>query len=629
MDTLLLAQSEAPEPLSWGETIAVIMILLGVAAAGFFIVRAAGRGLRSVIRKRSVDTAARSDAQQRRRLGALVVVTSILLGTFLSSQVFVAPSSPSEQIIAALIAIFATSTLVGPIVLLPSSAFRLALFMSIVRTADRLRIPWRTWTRMQWLIALPVNLTVIGLFAWPMVATTVMIHYLRGDFDEGVDTRIPWNFDGSTPRHDRQPPPPTGPRRDPQAAATGRPRTAAQPAPERRGTSTSPLPAEPERGPRRRWWQSSDEGTRRETPKEPKFKTRSGGDGQTQLTARRASRENDAGQKVDLIEIAVDASFRVPRAGSPVVTVLELLDVTDGAGRMTPVHRWGTDTLNTGGPYRFEDQSTVPHASARLRKVYPLQPRSFHAPHRGDRTIRARFSMHRPRTPHDTLTEAWVEFPYREEIIGYVEAPRLRLQTETGIATAGFAAVVADGEVDTAEMKVLEQFLALRHRRVSDDGELAGAAWAAITSARMRFQGGTSARELLQQAGQDLAGTDEGPRASAYELAVRIMASDRRITEDELDRLNELAEVLRLDAETTATIRNRYTDISMFEGEDVDPLGVPAGAPAEQRTFLREELRKWRSVLTNPDPQRQQQAQQMIDRITERISEIDDAAAPA
>jgi tellurite resistance protein len=417
------------------------------------------------------------------------------------------------------------------------------------------------------------------------------------------------------------------------AAPRSAPAPAARPAAPRAGRSTPPpQPSGAARGgdeqPRRRWWQAAGSGGNDpSSPKEPKFRTRSGGDGHTNLTARRKTITGDDGKSHDVVEIGIDASFRVPRSGSPVVQVLELFDVTEPGRGPVAIHRWGEDEFNTGGPYRTSSQSTVQHTSARLTKTVTIGLQSLHAPYRGDRTARARFTMHRPRSPGEPIAEGWVEFPYREEVVGYVEAPQLRLRTEAGIVTAGFAAIIADGKVDPGELSLLERFITNRYERRPDGGHLEVAARAALNDAKLRVRSGTSASELLQQAGRDLADADEGPRKTAYDLAVQIMAVDGRITEDELARLNELAQVLRLDAETTATLRNRHTDVGMFEGEDVDPLGVPAGTADEQRAFLMGELKKWRSVLTHPDAAKRQQAQETMDLITARIAELDRAAA--
>jgi hypothetical protein len=650
LSTPLLAQQStgATETLAWWQTFIVVTVVIVAIGALVTLLRLASRFLRTTLGRWVQVEAARSTPQERRLLGALSVSMSVLVGTLAASTESYEYSNAAEQVIVALMLSSMIFAYVGPLLLLPSRAFRTALRVDIFRTSIAMKIPWWSWSPAQVLIALPLNVALVGPFVWPVVGTRTSIRFMRGAYDDGVDTKVEWPLEPdrasegrakawSRPERPPQPPPaPSGPRRDAQTAPqrTGAPEQrpsgpAQQRAPERTSRSGSGGTARSDaEQPRRRWWQAvGTASTGSSTAKEPKFRTKSGGDGQTHLTARRRTATGEDGKSYDVVEIGIDASFRVPRSGSPVVQVLELFDVTESGRGPIAIHRWGEDELNTGGPYRTSSQSTVPHTSARLSKTVTIGLGGLHAPYRGDRTVHARFTMHRPRSPGQPIAQGWVEFPYREEVVGYIEAPQLRLRTEAGIVTAGFAAVVADGDVDPKELQLLEQFLAARHRRAPDGQKLADAARAALDEAKLRVRSGISARELLLQAGRDLAGADKGPRSTAYELAVRIMAVDKRITEDELARLNELAEILGIDAETAATLRNRHTDLGMFEGEDVDPLGVPEGTAAEQRAFLMGELRKWRSVLTHPDAAKRQQAQETMDLITARIAELDRSAA--
>lgn len=618
--------------LSTGATILVVLLLVGLIAAASLLIRAGVRRSRPGLRRLLGEPGRPSTPRERSRLLASSTLLSVVAGAILSSaqaQAYAFTSS-FEQIVVTLAYSATAFLMLGPLVLLISPAFRQAFTLSLIRVADVLRVPWRTWTPRQRVPGLILN----GLFMGPIfllfAGALAGVPYLRGEFDSDVPTRSA----PSGSRTGNQPPPPTGPRYDidrpgpssPKAPEPG-PRSGpdrAQAATPNRGSGAGPAPEQP----RRRWWRPVvDPDAAPPTPKEPKFRTRSGGDGRTRVTARRLTKQNDEGKEYALIEITAEASFRVPRAGSAVVSLLELLDVTDAARGPVPVHEYSGDPLETDGPLRIESQSTAPSANSALRRTYSIPVPNLHSPYRGDRTIRALFVLHRPRSPEQRLAQGWVEFPHRQERIGYVEAPQIRLRTEAGIVTAGFAAILADGEVDAEELSLLERFLHERHRRAPDGQRLAEAARQALDDARRRVQSGVSARELLQQAGRDLADAEAGSLATAYELAVRIMAVDGRITESELERLNDLAEILSLDAATTAPLRNRHTNVGMFEGESADPLGVPAGSPDEQRRFLREQLRTWRPVLTNPDPEKRKQAQEMIDRITARIEQIDRGAS--
>lgn len=651
---LVLAQEA--EPLTGGVAALLLGMLLVAAVATLAVLRLVAKGLGALLWRWARATGARSTAAERRLLGTLAVTASVLTGSSLAASTGSFTSVAGQLVASAAQSLFLFLYL-GPIVLLLSASFRLGLTAQILRTADTFRIPWRTWGPIQRWIAIPINLVLVGPFAWPVAGMRTAVPYLRGDYDDGVDARVPWPLQpGPSPTgsatNGRPLPAPTGPRHDQEPAP--QPRRAPDPEPLRSGADrreadrparrpkdaprTAPTaradarrePRVPPQGdearPRRRWWQSADrEDAGPTAAKEPKFRTRSGGDGQTQVSARRKRQKDSDGEQRDFVEIAIDAPFRVPRAGSLVVTVLEFLDVTDPGRGPVDVHRRTDSTLGTGGPYRVEEKSKVPHANARLALTMGFDLRSFRPPFRGERTIRAQFSMHRPRSPEEKLALGWVEFPLLEEAPGYVEAPRIRLRAEAGIVTAGFAAVIADDDIDADELALLTEFLAERHRKLPDGERLADAARAALDDARLRSRSGTTARELLVQAGRDLADAEKGPRATAYELAVRIMAVDGRITPAELMRLNELAEVLELDPETTATLRNRHTKVGMFEGDDADPLGVPPGTPQEQRAFLMGERKKWRGVLTHPDPAKQEQAQEMIDLITARIADIDEA----
>lgn len=622
-----------------------LRVLIAVVVGAALVVWLARRIVR-VLRRLMPDRFFENHHQERNSLVLLALALSIAQAAKVMSSPTAVYGSTVELGLLGLLLVTVSAAIILPFVLLLSHSYRTELRQrfDVARGEPFKFEDWRS-TEGRTAIVVAVLLLPIYLLS---VGIPAAIAYLRGRAGTYTERRasrpgkaLPKPQGRPQPRPAPQPIPQPQARPQPAPQPQARPRPAPrepQPGASRERPQARPLPAptgpqrtggprtgsgQPEQ-PRRRWWQAAGNG---DPDREPKFRTKSGGDEQTQMTARRRTEKRDDGKEYGVVEIGIQAAFHLPRANSPVVTVFELLDVTDAGRGPVAIHRWGEDVLHTGGPYRIEDQSTVPHASAVLTRTITVRLPALHAPYRGDRTVHARFLMHRPRTANQPLTQGWVEFPYREEAVGYVEAPQLRLRVEAGIATAGFAAVIADGEIDAAEMRLLDRFLAARHERVGDDGVLAGAARAALDEARMRARTGATARELLQQAGRDLADADDGPRESAYELAVQIMAVDGRITEDELARLNELAEVLDLSAETTAMLRNRHMKVDMYEGDKADPLGVPPGTPEEQRRFLREQLRTWRPVLTNPDVSKREQAQAMIDRITERIEEIDRARA--
>lgn len=614
--------------IGFADALGVLTAVVVGAALVVWVARRIVRALRRLMPDRFFE----NHHQERNSLVLLALALSIAQAARVVSSPTAVYGSTVELGLLGLLLVTASAAIVLPFVLLLSHSYRTELRQ---RFDVALGAPFKVedWRSTEGRTAIVVAVLFLPIYLLS-VGIPAAIAYLRGRAGTYTERRasrpgkeLPQPQGRPHPQPAPQPTPqpqarPEPAPREPQPGASrerspSRPTTA--PTGPRRTGAPRTGSGQPEQ-PRRRWWQAAGSG---DPDREPKFRTKSGGDGQTQMTARRRTEKRDNGKEYGVVEIGIQASFRLPRANSPVVTVFELLDVTDAGRGPVAIHRWGEDVLHTGGPYRIEDQSTVPHASAVLTRTYTVKLPALHAPYRGDRTVHARFLMHRPRTPNQPLTQGWVEFPYREEVSGYVEAPQLRLRVEAGIATAGFAAVLADGDIDDAEMRLLDRFLTARHERVGDDGALAGAARAALDEARMRARTGATARELLQQAGRDLADADDGPRESAYELAVRIMAVDGRITEDELARLNELAEVLHLSAETTSTLRNRHMKVEMFEGDEADPLGVPPGTREEQRRFLREQLRTWRPVLTNPDASKREQAQAMIDRITERIEEID------
>jgi tellurite resistance protein len=627
---LLLTQVEDPETiqLTFGMLFGALAAVLIGAVLAVWLVRAIGRLAGSLLRRVLPERITASPTAERRALSGLTLLVSLGLAARTGSAPDLAAQGAAAQVGLSLLATLAGLVVFGPLVFLLSPSYRAELGVRFARIAALFGLRLRSlagWV----VVALAVTLVAVtGPVVLLVVLLPASVSYLRGragaDEHPAADERVP-----------------TGPRPtvlDRARRITDRLRTVAEVTARRAGSpgradQREAVRAARPKGPRedpgealRRWLRGGIPDRRSGPPREPKFRTRSGGDGTTTLTARRRTIDED-GRTVQVVEVDIDAAFRVPRAGSPVVTVFELFDVTASDRRPTAVHRWGRDVLHTAGPYRVESPFQVPAASTRFTATRVVQLPGLHAPYRGDRTIRAVFRIHRPRTPHEPVAQGWVEFPYREEVPGYVEAPRIRLQTEAGIVTAGYAAVIADGDAGADELELLERFITRRHEGSDPDGSLAAAARAALTQARMRVQSGTGARELLEEAARDLTDSDEAPRRTAYELAVRIMAVDGRITEDELARLNELADMLRLDAPTAAALRQRHTQLGMYEGEDVDPLGVPDGTPDEQRRYLRDELRKWRSVATNPDPHLQQQAREMMERITERIAAIDAEAA--
>jgi hypothetical protein len=238
LSTPLLAQQStgATETLTWLQTLVVVSVVIVVIVALVTLLRLASRFLRTTLGRWAQAEAARSTQQERRLLGALSVSTSLLVGTLVASTGGYEYSNATEQVIFATALSFMIFAYIGPLLLLPSRAFRTALRVDILRTSIAMKIPWWSWSPAQVLVALPLNVALVGPFVWPVVGTRTSIRFMRGAYDDGVDTKVEWPLEPEGAGNERakpQPPPePSGPRRD------------AQPAPRRTG-ATEQRPSRP------------------------------------------------------------------------------------------------------------------------------------------------------------------------------------------------------------------------------------------------------------------------------------------------------------------------------------------------------------------------------------------------
>ncbi len=110
-----------------------------------------------------------------------------------------------------------------------------------------------------------------------------------------------------------------------------------------------------------------------------------------------------------------------------------------------------------------------------------------------------------------------------------------------------------------------------------------------------------------------------GQRYDIMELCLQVAAADNRASREELEILKAFSHWLDLDIDRFRHMVETMLPLHMHEVQDAELiLGICQGMTAEQsRHRLNLEYRKWNARVTNPDPNVQSQADQMLSLIAE------------
>jgi tellurite resistance protein len=126
--------------------------------------------------------------------------------------------------------------------------------------------------------------------------------------------------------------------------------------------------------------------------------------------------------------------------------------------------------------------------------------------------------------------------------------------------------------------------------------------------------GGADLNDVVQRM-NEAASTQE--KYEALELCMDVMAADGKAEAREIQQLNQIARMLRLDPKTYRSLREqrmaKLTDVAEVSGNLNTMLGISSDMTPEQvKRHLTAEYRKWNSRVSHPDEKIRKRAEEML-----------------
>ena len=337
--------------------------------------------------------------------------------------------------------------------------------------------------------------------------------------------------------------------------------------------------------------------------------------------------ESEDGSSLPITNVLISGSVFVPHDRFPVSLTVRLHDVTESAGVMDfenflGVHCGIHDLQDEMGGFFHEEHFEVPYESTSLSDAHVVAIPDFALTlaRKGRRRLAAFVFISPGNQPDLTFTDGSVEFDFDNPNVGYLEWEDHLLEQEEHLVAIAVAASAVDGRLENAEIDSIKQFFGSRY-----DGRDDAAKWKKRASASLKANvsdlqaNRTSPGTLLTAATTALREAAE-PDAmrTAFEVAVRAVASDGVVNEKEESLLIMLAKALDLSTSAVKEIRDRNLRASMFgELEDEVVLGMPPGLDDDaKRKWLATEYSKWRGRVSHANAEIAAEANIRLERIT-------------
>ena len=263
-------------------------------------------------------------------------------------------------------------------------------------------------------------------------------------------------------------------------------------------------------------------------------------------------------------------------------------------------------------------------------------------PARGDRRVGFQFSVVAPGNPPEfnfgftdgstgtfyAIAHAVKSFENAEE--GYEEGDDNRRAAMHLTVELGLHIAAADGHIAPEESKVIKDWMGKAIQMVSEEAqkEEREKFKNAANEAYKRTRSGESDIPDVIRRMNAAANTQE--RYGALELCMDVMAADGKADPKEMQELDRLATMLRVDPNTYRSLREqriaKIDDVGEVAGNLNTMLGITADMTPEQiKQHLTAEYRKWNSRVSHSDEKIRKRASEMLLLIGEaRAKYVDD-----
>jgi len=322
--------------------------------------------------------------------------------------------------------------------------------------------------------------------------------------------------------------------------------------------------------------------------------------------------------------VEMRGSIVAPYDGYNATTKLGVLDVT-GGGKYPIISAIDALQAKDSVALAFSTPQEIPYRMSVINEwitlvKIPIDTLTF--PRSGSRKVRFFVNVGGTTSSSETTISHTCSEP------GYLDARDNRKQFEAKVVELAFAVSASDGDVDRTEAAIIKSWIQKRIAMVSDSEKEAvkGRLNQAIKNAYAVFsEGGTHDVRGICESLKKVSTAAE--RYEALELCLQVAKADGVAEQDELDMLEQLAGFLGLDKEKFRAMKDKHLTVSMMNNSDVldveQLLGLKSEMSlSEKKKHLREEFKKWNQLSEHKDPEKREQAKEMLTLIGQKRAEL-------
>ncbi|MCS6897781.1 MAG: TerB family tellurite resistance protein [Nitrospira sp.] len=316
----------------------------------------------------------------------------------------------------------------------------------------------------------------------------------------------------------------------------------------------------------------------------------------------------DEGEPLPVKRIAISGVIGVPTRNHPVQFRVRLLDVTESESDPAPILCLIDQIADENGCFDFRQRTHIPYEFAEVIKMPILGIPLFAiaGPRRGRRRVKVLVAVTAEHSLEPVFAFGEATFTYEQQLLGYLEKHERTKAYEQQIATLAIALSAADGNLGAGEAEIIHRFFAdyLEGQAEANRRHLEIQQAMDDAVARLRNKTETVSQVIKRLCAEMQADGDPTVAQVAYELCVRVVASDNKVHERERVALAYIARELNLPEQFVRETHERMLRISMYQdNSDEKILGIPDRLSDDQkREFLNKEYGKWKARVTHKDP---------------------------
>jgi len=334
----------------------------------------------------------------------------------------------------------------------------------------------------------------------------------------------------------------------------------------------------------------------------------------------------DGDSDFDAFDVEICGSIHAPQDVSSANLNISIVDVTEPRSQGEPVHALVKQWQMPDSSVFFYNANLgkLPHQVTTISdwtSIALLRLDWLSLPRKGKRELMFIISIF-PAEGGEQLAWARCYFAYHNRDFGYLDLQENDQRAKTLAVTLAFAVSAADKKLYDCEVELIKNWA----RENIDLSEASNKEQRKLEKALNEtiafFRDGNQlnyydiCREIVEIA----------PLAVRYDilnLCLHVAQANSSVTQEELTVLKDLANWLEIDMDKFREMVEKVLPVDMHEVLDIETiLGVTSDMSKEKaRRHLNKEYSKWSARVTNPDPEIQSQADQMLKLIAEARSQ--------